>query len=80
MLLLHLDFKTRDMNLLRDLFGFEQVQEGVGYFYVPPLDTSQLHIPFKTYFPVTNTTHNLTVSLTVYPFTSYQMFASFANP
>ena len=80
--MIHLTSKIRDFSFLSRFLNFDHRLESNNLYYVQNLDASQLHIPYKTYVPATqnHTKHNITVSLSVYSFTKFQMFFGFTQP
>lgn len=71
-----------DMLFLQKSYNFTSKIQGSQFFYIPCLDTSQLHIPFKTYVPAVSnyTKYNVTISILVYDLTRFQMFFGFTQP
>ena len=74
--------KFRDFGFLSKFLNFVHKYEDNTLYYVQNIDVSQLHVPYKTYVPVTHnhTKHNITVSLSVYSFVKFQMFFGFTQP
>lgn len=81
-LFIHMQGPLREVSAYKRAFGFSDKIVDERLFYIPAVDMSQLHVPFKTYVPAhtVNGTHKMNLNIRVYPMMYFQMFFGFTQP